>query len=106
MRRHYQKPLKDKIKEGKLNALYITSYAKVFASRHERSLVIAVNSGCVTQRGQYWAENVILAQVNLLNFKQCRKLASMYVISGGRDSSIGIATGYGLDDPGIESRWE
>jgi len=24
----------------------------------------------------------------------------------GRDSSVGIATGYGLDDPGIESRWE
>jgi hypothetical protein len=23
----------------------------------------------------------------------------------GQDSSVGIATGYGLDDPGIESRW-
>ena len=23
----------------------------------------------------------------------------------GRDSSVGIATGYGLDDAGIESRW-
>ena len=23
----------------------------------------------------------------------------------GRDSSVGIATGYGLDSPGIESRW-
>jgi len=23
----------------------------------------------------------------------------------GRDNSIGIATRYGLDDPGIESRW-
>jgi len=23
----------------------------------------------------------------------------------GRDSSVGIATGYGLDDPGIESWW-
>ena len=27
----------------------------------------------------------------------------MYVIS--RDSSVGIATSYGLDGPGIESRW-
>jgi len=26
--------------------------------------------------------------------------------SRGRDSSVGIATGYGLDGPGIESRWE
>jgi len=25
--------------------------------------------------------------------------------SVGRDSSVGIATGYGLDGPGIESRW-
>jgi hypothetical protein len=24
---------------------------------------------------------------------------------GGRDSSVGIATGYGLDGPGIETRW-
>ena len=23
----------------------------------------------------------------------------------GRDSSVGIATGYGLDGPGIESHW-
>ena len=26
-------------------------------------------------------------------------------MSGGRDGSVGIATRYGLDDPGIESRW-
>ena len=27
-------------------------------------------------------------------------------VSGGRDSSVGIATCYGLDVPGIESQWE
>ena len=27
------------------------------------------------------------------------------VIMSGRDSSVGIATRYGLDGPGIESRW-
>ena len=27
------------------------------------------------------------------------------VTSGDRDSSVGIATRYGLDDPGVESRW-
>ena len=27
------------------------------------------------------------------------------ISSRGRDSSVGIATRYGLDDPGIESRW-
>ena len=25
--------------------------------------------------------------------------------SVGQDSAVGIATGYGLDGPGIESRW-
>jgi hypothetical protein len=29
----------------------------------------------------------------------------MYLISGGPGSSVGIANGYGLDGPGIESRW-
>ena len=29
----------------------------------------------------------------------------MYLTKIGRDSSVGIATGYGLDGPGIESWW-
>jgi hypothetical protein len=29
----------------------------------------------------------------------------MVQISGGSDSSVGIANGYGLNGPGIESRW-
>jgi hypothetical protein len=29
----------------------------------------------------------------------------IYVYVGGRDSSVGIVTRYGLDCPGIESRW-
>ena len=29
----------------------------------------------------------------------------MYTNMGGRDSSAGIATRYGFDGPGIESRW-
>jgi hypothetical protein len=36
------------------------------------------------------------------------KTGKMYRIHGmhvGQDSSGGIATGYGLDGPGIESRW-
>ena len=31
-------------------------------------------------------------------------MPAMYVVEG-RDSSVGIATRYGLDGPGIESRW-
>jgi len=32
-------------------------------------------------------------------------LTDVFVYSVGRDSSVGIATGYGMDGPGIESRW-
>ena len=30
---------------------------------------------------------------------------TVLIVWRGRDSSVGIATGYGLDSPGIESRW-
>jgi len=33
------------------------------------------------------------------------KLRRNSMHSGGPGSSVGIATGYGLDGPGIESRW-
>ena len=32
-------------------------------------------------------------------------LLTLYGAGMGRDSSVGIATRYGLDGPGIESRW-
>jgi hypothetical protein len=32
-------------------------------------------------------------------------IISNHKIQGGPDSSVGIATDYGLDGPGIESRW-
>ena len=32
-------------------------------------------------------------------------LCAVLSLYGGRDSAVGIATGYGLDGPGIESRW-
>ena len=33
------------------------------------------------------------------------QLEHNYMLYVGRDSSVGIATSYGLDGPGIESRW-
>ena len=30
----------------------------------------------------------------------------LLLVSAGQDSSVGVATRYGLDGPGIESRWE
>jgi hypothetical protein len=44
----------------------------------------------------------------LVNILLCNGLWVYYVIAieeQARDSSIGIATGYGLDDPWIKSRW-
>ena len=50
--------------------------------------------------------------VIMLNKKQSSNTTfSMYLITVdiygyyGRDSAVGIATRYGLDGPGIESRW-
>jgi hypothetical protein len=33
------------------------------------------------------------------------KVLTPYIYGPGPGSSVGIATGYGLDGPGIESRW-
>ena len=38
-------------------------------------------------------------------FLNIRVLPFLTVVVVGRDSSVGIATRYGLDGPGIESRW-
>ena len=38
-------------------------------------------------------------------FRPSGKSLRIYCYTGGRDSSVGIATRYRLDGPGIESRW-
>jgi hypothetical protein len=39
-------------------------------------------------------------------WKLCRRVSCEYtIILCGPGSSVGIETGYGLDGPGIESRW-
>jgi hypothetical protein len=40
----------------------------------------------------------------LITFYSSYIFRSMYVIISGPGSSVGVATGYGLDGPGIESR--
>ena len=44
---------------------------------------------------------------NYMDMKSKTILLFVYVLNCivGRDSSVGIATRYGLDGPGIESRW-
>ena len=41
----------------------------------------------------------------ILKSDNSQSIATLHSSIVGRDSSVGIATGYGLDGPGIESRW-
>jgi hypothetical protein len=45
----------------------------------------------------------------LFHAAMCKQTLQIYeyylLLRTGPGSSVGIATGYGLDDPGIESRW-
>ena len=43
-------------------------------------------------------------QVSENYFVSIIEINQLILISGGRDNSVGIATRYGLDGPGIESR--
>jgi len=42
---------------------------------------------------------------NIQEINGCYNIKLLYWSDSGPGSSVGIATGYGLDDPGIESRW-
>jgi hypothetical protein len=47
--------------------------------------------------------------INAAVYVFCRVFMAEFVFLlcvGGRDSSVGIATGYRLDGPGIEARWK
>jgi hypothetical protein len=46
-----------------------------------------------------------LHQTWKLAIKVCASLNALNITLGGPGSSVGIATGYVLDGPGIESRW-
>jgi len=41
-----------------------------------------------------------------MNFKYNVSKMVFRKLNRGRDCSVGIATGYGLEGPGIESQWE
>jgi len=46
--------------------------------------------------------------INIANVNKIIKYAGVrtyYLVNRGQGSSVGIATDYGLDGPGIESRW-
>ena len=51
-----------------------------------------------------WGQMIVALRHNIFDIQPriCRRHT---LNTGGRDSSVGIATCYGLDGPGIESRW-
>ena len=55
---------------------------------------------CITT-GQYLLPKQVLHRVRVPPFS----VSSILSFPGWPGSSVGIATGYGLDGPGIESRW-
>ena len=77
--------------ENKISPLYtLLSSAFIKFCTHQRLKVLCIYQGSVVNR------NRILEYKEYIRLKQCT--------SRSRDSSVGIATRYGLDGPGIESR--
>jgi hypothetical protein len=52
-------------------------------------------SGCISQGSYFWEQHSTIHQIRVLYINIVRS----------RDSSFGVATCYGLEVPGIESRW-
>ena len=50
-------------------------------------------------------DNLYLSDVTTKLQQTGLEILLVYLRYVGRNSSVGIATGYGLDGPGIESRW-
>ena len=52
-----------------------------------------------------WSLQVLVSEDTLVSNADFDEFKSIYEHIMGRHSSVGIATRYGLDGPGIESRW-
>jgi len=66
----------------------------------------------IFKKDTYWADFEPCIQNSLSSCQILRtchffpsRIFSAYVLCRGSGSVVGIATGYGLDGPGIESRW-
>ena len=55
---------------------------------------------------QFLKKNVALRKKNTANYDSCyTNCSNLNIETGGPGSAVGIATGYGLDGPAIESLW-
>jgi hypothetical protein len=71
-----------------------------FTNSSESDQCLSFSFTCVGTEKLYSRE--LLEKLAVVHFVSC---IIIIIIIMGRDSSAGIATRYGLDGPGIESRW-
>ena len=83
------------------------SSAEEIAETHEVDCWVGPRSPlCAVWKKQSLSLLAIQSKLTLKWFLFCPYILFWYFLSiGGRDSSVGMATRYGLDGPGIESRW-
>ena len=79
--------------------LFVVSFLKSLIQRDIYIYISLFKMGEICRK-------LLTAQLHTLwNFTVLRNYWVHIRSTGGRDSSVGIATRYGLDGPGIESRW-
>jgi hypothetical protein len=73
--------------------------------RNSRTVLTTVNVLLTVHHSKSYSISVQWNQRDAI-FIQFLRIKGLYMFRGGPGSSVGVATGYGLDSPGIESRWE
>ena len=80
-------------------------------SPHVTSLKLTISYNVVSHLSHILGEEWVELYLCYPYTHSCLRCGRLYLFNSttcmwGRDSSVGIATRYGLDGPGIESRWE
>ena len=70
----------------------------------ERPALFAISDLCSTASQPHTHVDKLMSVNSCFNFKLSKCIWLIYIRSEGRDRIVGIATRYGLDGPGIESR--
>ena len=86
-----------------LQALCVHQLVKKFLPFYEARKFITVLT--TSQNSPYPEPQEYIPQFPVLFYFKIHLLITLQSVQLGRDSSVGIATRYGMDSPGIESRW-
>jgi hypothetical protein len=68
-------------------------------------IISRITAQCDVKSSQHAAIRFNVCWCSCRSYRNKSKFDPAFYVSGGRNSSVGIATRYGLDGPGIESRW-